>query len=283
MHIVLGAMGTNGKEVVRQLRERHQPVRAIVRDRGNAADLSKWGAELFEADLAKPQTLAAAFAGGDTLFLLSPVSPNQIELELDALAAAREAKVHRIVKLSAIGANPLSASAFTRTHGTIEAVLRDSGLAWTIVRGAFFYSNLLFQQAAIKNGVYIGNWAHHPAAWVDPIDLAAVCVESLIDAKHIGQTYTVTGPAAFTNGELVQELSRGLSRQIHYVDQSPEEYVKTLVSHGSPEWVARADMNLRSIVVSGEAQLVTPTVKSVTGRSPRSMEQYIAAIKDALN
>src|SRR5262249_29462645 len=97
VNLVLGATGNNGGEVLRVLRSMKQPVRAIVRDPAKAKGLAGDGVEVAAGDLAEPAGLERAFAGGDALFLLAPTAPNQADLELDALRAARSAGVRRVV------------------------------------------------------------------------------------------------------------------------------------------------------------------------------------------
>jgi uncharacterized protein YbjT (DUF2867 family) len=282
MNIVLGATGTIGRGVVQSLRAAGHPVRAVVRNAATAKGSLPDSVDFAAADLTEPSSLAGVFAGGDALFLLVPVAPNQSDLELDALRVARSAGVRRVVKLSAIGADPLARGYFSRSHGVVEAALRGSGLGWTIVRGAFFYSNLLFAADTIKrHSQYVGHWADHPAAWVDPADLAAVCARCLTDPGLAGETLTATGPAALTNAQLCEVLSRALGRPIRYIDQSPAEYEKTLVAHGGPEWYARAEVALGDVVRSGVAREVTHVVERLTGRPPRSMSDYVSANQGA--
>src|SRR5262249_56857165 len=101
------------------------------------------------------------------------VAPTQAAMELAALRAARVVGVRRVVKLSAIGADPLSDGHFSQAHGIVEAALQTSGLGWTIVRGAFFYSNLLFAADTIKDhDQYIGHWGDAPGEW-PPLGQAA--------------------------------------------------------------------------------------------------------------
>src|SRR5262249_14409163 len=169
VNLVLGATGNNGGEVLRVLRSMKQPVRAIVRDPAKAKGLAGEGGQGRAGGragraggggaLAEPAGLERAFAGGDALFLLAPTAPNQADLELDALRAARSAGVRRVVKLSAIGSDPLARGHFSRSHGIAEAALMKSGLGWTIVRGAFFFSNLLFPPPATQKALYS---AHSP-------------------------------------------------------------------------------------------------------------------------
>jgi uncharacterized protein YbjT (DUF2867 family) len=277
VNLVLGATGKNGGEVVRVLRAMKQPVRAIVRDPAKAKGLTGDGVEVVAGDLADPGGLERAYAGGAALFLLAPVAPNQADLELDALRAARAAGVRRVVKLSAIGADPLARGHFSRSHGIGEAALMASGLGWTIVRGAFFYSNLLFAADAIQKGVYAGHWGKSAAAWVDTADLAEVCARCMVEPQHAGATLIATGPAAFTNDELVAVVGRELGKAIRYEDRSPEAHEKVVLSSGAPAWYAQAEVALGDIVRSGLAREVTGTVARITGHPPRPLAEWLRA------
>jgi len=278
VNLVLGATGNNGGEVVRVLKSMQQPVRAIVRDPAKAKGLAGSGVEVVAGDLAEPASLEKAFAGGSSLFLLGPVAPNQGELELDALRVARAAGLRRVVKLSAIGSDPLARGHFSRSHGIVEAALQASGLGWTIVRGAFFYSNLLFAADAIKKfGAYAGHWGKSAAAWVDTADLAEVCARCLVEPGHAGAILTATGPAAFTNDELCALLSQELGKPVKYSDQSPDAHEKMLLTNGAPAWYTKAEIALGDVVKSGVAREVTNTVARVTGHPPRTLAEYVRA------
>lgn len=278
MNVVLGATGTNGRAVVQALLSHGQPVRAVVRDTSKVPQAWSGRVEIAQGDLGQPDSLDRALSGGSSLFLLAPVAPTQADMEFAALRAARSAGMRRVVKLSAIGADPLSAGHFSRSHGIAEAAVRSSGLGWVIVRAAFFYSNLLFSAEPIKRfGRFFGHWSEHRAAWVDPSDLAEVCARCMIDHGLAGATLTVTGPAALTNAEVADTLSHVLGRKIEYVDQSPEVYAQTLLSHGSPEWYARAEVALGQVVRSGEAAEITQVVRRLTGHAARTLDEYIRA------
>ena len=78
--LVVGATGTVGSEVVKQLVEAGQNVRALARDPGKATKLG--GAiDVAFGDLAKPETLSGPFAGAEKVFILAPPVPSMEELE----------------------------------------------------------------------------------------------------------------------------------------------------------------------------------------------------------
>jgi len=115
-----------------------------------------------------------ALDGIETLFLLSPLSSTQVEMEQNLISAAVAHRVQRIVKLSAMGASIEVPLTFGRIHGEGEDAIRASGLGWTFVRPSMFMQNLRWYKGAISQGMLplpLGNAA---VSHVDPEDVAAV-------------------------------------------------------------------------------------------------------------
>ncbi len=77
MILVTGATGNTGSKLVRLLAEAGAPARALVRSPEKAASIHRLGLETVLGDFEQPDTLDAAMAGCDHLFLLSPPSPHQ--------------------------------------------------------------------------------------------------------------------------------------------------------------------------------------------------------------
>ena len=73
MILVLGATGTNGREVVLRLAAAGQRVRAMVRNPNKAGDLRIENVELAQGDLDDPRSLEAALAGVGSAFFVSSV------------------------------------------------------------------------------------------------------------------------------------------------------------------------------------------------------------------
>jgi uncharacterized protein YbjT (DUF2867 family) len=94
-------------------------------------------------DLDRPETIAAALAGVDRVFLLTTQSSRQPEWERAVIGAAARAGVGQLVKLSVFRADEQSPLQVARQHGQAERVLAQSGLAATILRPVFFMQNLL--------------------------------------------------------------------------------------------------------------------------------------------
>ena len=143
MILVTGSTGLIGNEVLRRLSQAGVPALAFTRDLKKAQKMP--GVTWVAGDLGKPETLPAAFEGAKTLFLLTHYLEDMVELQRNAIAAARAAGVTHVVKVSAFAASDHSKAPIGRWHHEVEKELQESGLAWTMLRPHHFMQNLLAQ------------------------------------------------------------------------------------------------------------------------------------------
>src|SRR2546426_1158015 len=95
---VIGATGQQGGGVVRALQARGQfKVRALTRNPDKHRELAE---EVVEADLGKPETLKAAFAGAHGVFLVTnflEAGTDELEQATAAIRAAKDAGVKHFI------------------------------------------------------------------------------------------------------------------------------------------------------------------------------------------
>src|SRR3954464_9097937 len=101
MILVTGSTGTVGSHVVSELARAHVPARALIRSPDRGAQLPD-GIEPVIGDL---ESLDGALDGVESMFLLSPPSPDTPRLQAAAIDAARRAGVQHVVKLASVGAS----------------------------------------------------------------------------------------------------------------------------------------------------------------------------------
>jgi uncharacterized protein YbjT (DUF2867 family) len=145
--LVVGATGALGRPAVKLLRERGVAVRAFSRHPEQAADLAALGAEVVAGDLTDAASLQRACQGATRVLacahgLLGRGRWSSASVD-DAghralLAAARAAGVERFVYTSALGARDDHPIDFFRTKAAIERAVRDSGMAFAILRPSAF-------------------------------------------------------------------------------------------------------------------------------------------------
>ena len=113
MILVTGSTGLIGGEVLRGLSRAGVPARALTRDLQKAHTMP--GVAWVAGDLGKPETLRTAFDGATTLFLLTHYYADMVALQHNAIAAARDAGLTQVVKISAFAASDHSRAPIART------------------------------------------------------------------------------------------------------------------------------------------------------------------------
>jgi uncharacterized protein YbjT (DUF2867 family) len=275
MICVTGAGGTVGSEVVRQLAEANADFRAAYHSKEKVDAAREKGIDAVLIDYNDPKTLHSAFKGCDKLFLLGPNMPNQAELEINAVEAAKTAGVRHIVKLSAIGADAEDFD-FGRIHREVEKAIEASGLDWTFLRpNSFMQNTVTFMSQPIKT-----QSAFYTAAddarigHVDVRDIAAVAVKALTEPGHEGKAYKLNGPEAFTYDQLAAKVSDALGRQVKHINIPPADLKGAMLAEGMPEVLADRLMDLERYYREGKADRNTSDIQQVTGREPRTFEDY---------
>jgi uncharacterized protein YbjT (DUF2867 family) len=275
MILVVGATGTNGREVVQQLVAGGAKVRAMVRNPSRAPDLATGSVEVVAGDLDQPSTLAETLKGVDRAFFVSGVDPRYPQFFRNFLGAAVQSGSPQIVKLSGLGADRESSVELLRQHGQTDDDLAASGLRFTILRPNSFFQNLLWSVGTIKDhGAFYLPVGSARQSLVDVRDIAAVAALALTSAGHQGKIYEITGPRSLTYGEVAEALSSVLGKPVRYVDVPPAAALEAMLSAGTPEWNARAVVELYGEFAAGHAAQTTDTVERLLGRPPLTIEQF---------
>ncbi|TDW91542.1 NAD(P)H-binding protein [Kribbella sp. VKM Ac-2566] len=265
MILITGATGTVGSELSRQLIARGIPVRRMTR---------KALPDFVQGDFADPVWLRKAIDGADTVFLLSAPGPRVLDHDRALVAVAIDAGVHRTVKLSAIGSTDEGMPG--NWHAAGERAVRDSGLAWTILRPTGFASNVLRWLPAVRTGQPIPNQTGDGQhAFIDPADVAAVAAEVLVSGAHDGRVYTLTGPALLSVPDQVAVMSDVLGLALRVVDVPLEVYAEQLRAADLDETVVSAALGGAALTRSGGERTLTNDVEQVLGRPARTFWQWI--------
>lgn len=274
MIAVTGATGTIGGELVRLLSERGERLRALTRRPGEQPPLP--GVEWVEADLDEREGLAGIFAGAGKLFLLTGNGEGMVRQQKNAVQAAARAGVRQVVKLSALGATDHSKSVIGLWHYNVERALRESGLAWTILRPHHFMQNLLdpmvFDRSAGRICSSSGDGA---IPFIDTRDIAAAAAAVLTGEGHEGEVYTLTGGEARSYREATAILSEVLGRPLEYRSETADEAWARRRAAGQPVWLAAAQLAIAEYQrQGGPTAQTTGTLERLTGRPPRTLRQF---------
>lgn len=274
--LVTGATGTVGSELVKKLSEMKVPVRAAVHTKAKADKIKLPGVELVELDYDDPKSIDAAFKGIEKLYLLTPFSPNAVEITSMIVNTAKAAGVKHIVRMSAFGSDQNTDSILLNWHKEAENVVKSSGLAWTIIRPAVFMQNFAnFGVESIKQQ----NTLYAPAGdaklnFIDVRDIAAVAAKVLTTPGHEAKEYNITGPEALTHKQVADILSKVTGKEINYVSTTDEQTRQGMKQMGMLDWMIDGMLGLYKVFMSGISSKVTDTVEKVAGKKPITFEQF---------
>lgn len=275
MILVTGATGNVGRELVRALVDAGERVRALMRRQADQSRLPA-GVEVVVGDLDRPETLTAAADGVRGVHLLSGYQGME-----GLLAAARRGGVQHVVlqSSSAVPGGDMG-NAVARYHILSEQAVRQSGLAWTFLQPNSFMSNTLQWIPQLQVGEVVrAPFADVPVAMIDPRDVAAVSARALISDGHAGRSYRLSGPESLRPADRVAVLARVLGRKLRFEPQSDADARAEMRAAMPPEYVDA----FFSFFADGtlDESRVLPTVREVTGRQPRSFQQWATAHAEA--
>ncbi|MEU5638014.1 SDR family oxidoreductase [Streptomyces milbemycinicus] len=270
MILVTGATGNIGNALLTELRASGAgPLRGLTRDTARAGFPA--GVEAVEGDFGRVATLKPALDGVRALFLPSRMGP-----DADILDLARQAGVERVVLVSSITIQTHPHLGPAKENLAVERLLRDSGMAWTILRPTQFASNALWWADAIRTRELVRlSYADVGLPAVHPADIAAVARVALTEPGHHGRTYALTGPERVTARQQVEAIAAALEREVPLVEISREEAHRDMAAFLGDE-AADAVLDLMGGDVNDELLKVRDTVEWVTGRPARPFRQWAA-------
>ncbi|MCC9137290.1 SDR family oxidoreductase [Pontibacter silvestris] len=277
--LVTGAMGTVGREVVKQLSILDDiRVRAGVHSTIKGENLKRLpDVEIVEIHNTNQTSLHPAFTHVDRVFLVTPFTKDQVEMAKTLIDEAKDKGVRHIVKLSALGAEAESGTLLGRWHREVEQYIEQSGIAYTFLRPSSFMQNFEnYNVAFIKGeGKFYEATGEGKISYIDVRDVAAVAVEVLTNLGHDGKIYELTGPEAISNYEAAAILSEVTGKEISFVDISEEQAKQAMLEHQTPEWMADAMLELHSLCRKGQASKTTNTVEELVGHKPHTFYQFV--------
>jgi uncharacterized protein YbjT (DUF2867 family) len=267
-----------GRLVVDELLRAGVPVRALTRRPEQAALPA--GAEVVVGDLTVPDSLDAALDGAGAVFLVWTAAVATAAAVVARFAAHASGQRRRVVYLSSPHQTPhpffQQPNSLRGLHAEVERLLTAATVDAVVLRPEMFASNALHWWAPqIRNGDVV-RWPYAAAetAPVDERDIAAVAARTLLDDRHAGGDYVLTGPESLSQAAQVRTIGDAIGRPLRFEELSPDEFRRdTAVT-----WPASiAEMLLGAWRATlGHSAFVTSTVQDIVGSPARTFYQWAA-------
>lgn len=258
--LVIGGTGKTGRKVAQKLIALGHDVRIGSR----SADPS--------FDWQDPTGWAAALEGMDKVYITFQPDlavPGALEAIERLTRVAQQTGIKKMVLLSGKGEREAELS---------EQVIIHSGIDYTIVRASWFNQN--FSESFFLDPILAGHVAlPKPEArvpYVDTGDIADVVVEALIDEKHNGQIYQLTGPRLLTFEEVVKTIARETEREIKFTPISMEAYIDMLKQFGLPDdYLWLINYLFTEVLDNEKNSVVTNDIEKVLSRKAKDFSEYV--------
>ncbi|WP_116126482.1 NmrA family NAD(P)-binding protein [Lewinella sp. IMCC34183] len=286
--LITGVTGQLGRGVLEALQARNVTDSLAVLTRHPEGDTTEGFREqqldVRIADYADRAALEKAFAGIAVLYF---VSSSDIEHRLpqheNVVAAARAAGVEHILYTSSVRKTEGPETVLhpvIEAHRQTEEWIRESGLTYTILRHNLYADLLPFfmgapEQLLNTDTVYLPAGAGR-VALVPRDDLAEAAATILADpAPYRNRILEFNGSENVTFGELTEQLSGVLGRELDYVSPSREEFRETLRGHGVPDGAIWMTDVFATGIADGEFSGSTTDLEKVLGRRSRPLRSLL--------
>ena len=217
--IVTGGTGFIGRRLCAELADRGHEVTALARHPDDA-DLPNT-VETAMGDVSAYESIEPHFEGQDVavnLVALSPLfkpkgnlSHETVHLQgtENVVRACEEHGVGKLVQMSALGADPNGSTAYLRTKGQAEDVVRSSDLDWVIFRpsvvfgdGGEFVSFTKKLTTPYVTGFPGGGKTRFQPIWID--EFVPMIADAVEDDEHDGHAYEIGGPEVLTLADVAK-------------------------------------------------------------------------------
>ena len=229
---VFGGSGFVGAQAVRQLAKAGWRVRVAVRNPNLAYAMRLAGdvgqIDIVQANIRNAASLRRALEGASAAVNLVGVLRETGRQGFQAVHVmgarhvaeqARAAGVHRVVQMSALGADPNSASRYARSKAEGEAAVREIYPDAVIVRPSIVFGpedaffNRFAAMAGISPALPLIGGGHTRFQPVFVGDVGKAIAQAVSDPDAAGHTYELGGPGTYTFRELMELTLREIGKR----------------------------------------------------------------------
>lgn len=279
MNIITGATGQVGSNLVKELKKRHFPIRAVVRNPDKLADKA---IETRTADLFNTNQLTEAFEGGTTVCVMTPENPASTDIIEDTKRIVenykkviQETGIKKVVALSCVGAHLDGNTGNILLSRMLEQALATLDIERVFIRPSYYFSNWLgYLETVEQYGVLPTFFPEDLKIEMhSPVDLANFITNIMTDTSSNGkEIYELTGPQKYSSIDVANTLSTLLNKNVAVQSIPQAEWKKTLLSVGFTDNAATNLLDMTQAVIDNKT---IPERPNDTIKLPTTLEAYL--------
>lgn len=270
--VVTTPTGHVGSRVVQLLLQAGVRPTLLLRDPGRLDAATRDRVDVVQGDQGDADVVVRATQDADRLFWVAPHTPDDdpaagyARMGANAARAVRENGITRTVFLSSVGAEKRHGVGEIDGLARTEEQLDATGADVLHLRCGYFFTNLLMELDALREGVLRTPWPlDYSMPWVDPRDIGEVAAARLLADGWSGRhVQAVHGPEDLTFPRVAEILSRALGRGVRAERISDDRFRTSLraagLSSGQVEGIVGMSRGQREdFVPEDERSILTTT------------------------
>jgi uncharacterized protein YbjT (DUF2867 family) len=275
--LVTGASGNVGRFVIEELLNMGEQVVAAGTNIQKLRNMFKGRVESVYFDFTNKDTYSEILEDVDRVFLMRPPhlgKPEDLFPFIDALKS-NSIKLVSFLSLMGVENNTIP------PHHKIEKYIEASGVPFAHIRPGFFMQNVSgVHSVEIKecNQVFVpaGN---SKTSFIDAADIGLSTAILLHEPDIYRNTsHTITGPEALDYYQVAEILSKVTGRKISYAKPGYLKYRRYYIQkRGLEKGYVNVTVALYFMTRMGTAKKVTNDFVKLTGKNPRSFEEFAKA------
>ena len=279
MILVTGATGHYGGAAIDFLLEKRnsEAVAALVRDVKKADALAAKGVEVRQGDYFDHDSLLKAFTGIEKLlFVSSNELTDRVRQHANVIKAAKAANVKHIVYTSIL--NPPENPHFTASvdHIETEKLLRESGVAYTILRNAFYFETIpQFLGDVLGTEKIVFPAGDAGVTHASRIDMAEAAANVLLTGGHENKIYEIGARESFSFQDLADTLTELAGKKIEYIDVPLDAFKAGLIKHQTPAPLVEMLAGIAEAVKNNELNYPSADLENILGRKLLPLREFL--------
>lgn len=282
MILITGASGNLGTLTIGFLSKLTSTsnITALVRSEEKGQDLAAKGIALKVGDYWNIDSINAALEGIDTLVLISSGSiEDRFAQHRNVIEAAVKIGITHLVYTSVMKPNSQSKFVPGIDHFHTEALIRDSGIPYTILRNTFYFEVLpMFLADSLQSGQWFYPSRGAVLNLASRVDMAeALAVVAADPASHKNKVYNIAAPQGYTLEQIAGMVREKVNPSYAYVDVPQEAFVEGLEKAGLPPAHVAMIAGIAEAIQDGELSESSNDLATLLGREPLALNDFISS------